>query len=112
MLSVQNHIKAFPSLHHGLCNGEFEPRLSGTDYCDFYHKPCGSKALIMAVVLDYQMRLVFTLKCPKCDVVDALKFSIDFPEVYDALENGDSKTLEFIRKTVFRISPNYWRCFR
>lgn len=103
----------FPAgMHHGVLSGEFEPRWTGTDYCDFYHKLCNSKALIMGVVLDYQMRIVFTVKCLKCGKVDALKFSIDFPEVYNALENSDSKTLELVRKIVFKLSPEYEKCVR
>lgn len=111
-VSVRSDLNFLAHLTHGNCTGEFEPRFTGTDYCDFFHKPCNTKALIMAVVLDYQMRIIFTVKCPRCETVDALKFSIDFPEVYDALENHNTEILEYIRKVIFRLSPGYAKCVR
>ena len=111
-VSVRSDLNFLAHLTHGKCSGEFEPRcIKESDYCDFYHK-CGTRALITAVVLDYQMRIVFTLRCPRCGTVDALKFSIDFPEVYDALENHNTEILEYIRKVTFHLSPGYAKCVK
>jgi len=62
-----------PIMHHGAVLAEFTIDLSGTDYFWFIHQPCNSRAEIIGILMDEQKRIIFTLKCPRCNRVDALK---------------------------------------
>ena len=91
-------------LHHGLCIEEFEPRWIGTDYFDFFHKPCANKPWhglsdITAVLIDNQGRIVFNLKCRDCSKIDALKTS---PQLFRSKEErlGEDELLK-----LFHLSP-------
>ena len=111
-VSLQNDINFRQAIFHGKCSGEFEPRFTGTDYFQFYHKPCNEVADITHVLMDHSMRIIFNLKCRKCGKQDALKCTPEFKEIYDALENKDYRILEYLRRQLFHLSPEYEKCLR
>jgi len=91
-------------LHHGLCTEEFQPRFIGTDYFDFFHKPCATKQWhglsdIIAVLIDNQGRVIFNLRCRDCSKIDALKTS---PQLFRNKEErlGENEVLQ-----LFHLSP-------
>lgn len=69
-------------IHHGSCDGKFEPRRSETDYFGFFHKPCADKqhkggSYIYAVLIDNSGRVIFNFECADCGSRDALKTRTD-----------------------------------
>ena len=102
-----------PVLHHGLSTGEFESVGTRTDYFFFQHKPCNELAEITRVILDSESRVIFNLRCKKCDSYDALKTKV-FSGVLWAEENPYERAdkTEAERKRRFMISPTYQKCIR
>lgn len=89
-------------LHHGLCSEEFAPSYVGTDYFEFFHKPCESFAYIMKILIDNTGRIIFNLKCSKCGKIDALK---------TLAKNDDTGKTRITAPTkVFQISPGLKSC--
>jgi len=105
-------------LHHGLCSEEFEPRFIGTDYFDFWHKPCANKEWhglcdITAILIDNQGRIIFNLKCRDCGAKDALKTS---PQLFKTREErlSESEVLQLFHlspKLKQRCRRHYWDDF-
>jgi hypothetical protein len=82
-------------MHHGSVEGakEFEPRYTGTDYFNFFHKPCANKehqgfSDIYAFLIDEQGRLIFNFKCKDCGAINALRTHTDW--------DNDKITIEHI----------------
>ncbi|MFC1755512.1 hypothetical protein ACFL96_19330 [Thermoproteota archaeon] len=59
-------------LHHGLCSEHFKPGFFGSDYFGFFCK-CKERADIYAVLIDERGRIIFNIRCNKCQVADAIK---------------------------------------
>ena len=103
-------------LHHGLCSEEFEPRYVGTDYFEFFHKPCINRewhglADITAVLIDNQGRIIFNLKCRDCGAKDALKTS---PQLFRTNRLSESEVLQLFHlspKLKARCRRHYWDDF-
>jgi hypothetical protein len=105
-------------LHHGLCTEQFEPRWIGTDYFDFWHKPCRNAEWhglcdITAVLIDNQGRIIFNLKCRDCGAKDALKTS---PQLFRSKEErlGENEVLQLFHlspKLKQRCRRHYWDDF-
>jgi Arc/MetJ-type ribon-helix-helix transcriptional regulator len=71
-------LNGLPFLHHGNCFGDFELKMSDTDYFFAFHKPCLEKqnhgyCEIYANLIDNSGRVIFNLQCIDCKAVDAVK---------------------------------------
>jgi len=103
-------------LHHGLCTEQFEPRWIGTDYFDFWHKPCRNAEWhglcdITSVLIDNQGRIIFNLKCRDCGKIDALKTS---PQLFRTNRLSESEVLQLFHlspKLKARCRRHYWDDF-
>lgn len=78
---LHNFVNGLPLLHHGSNFGEFETKMSGTDYFFAYHKPCRNKQNrgfcdIYAVLIDNTGRVILDLQCQDCKAVDAKKTQV------------------------------------
>jgi hypothetical protein len=102
-------------LHHGLISEEFEPRFIGSDYYNFWHKPCANKEWrglvdIIGVLIDNHGRVIFNLKCRDCGKIDALKTS---PQLFRTREQrlSESEVLNLFHlspKLKARCKPHWW----
>jgi len=82
---LHNFVNGLPLLHHGSSFGDFEIRMSGTDYFFAYHKPCRDKQHggfcdMYAGLIDNTGRVIFNLQCQDCKAVDAVKTHVPFGE--------------------------------
>lgn len=80
---LHNFVNGLPLLHHGSNFGDFEIKMSGTDYFFAYHKPCRDKQNggfcdIYAGLIDNTGRVIFNLQCRDCKAVDAVKTTVPF----------------------------------
>lgn len=73
-----NFVNGLPLIHHGASFGNFEPKISGTDYFFVYHKPCQGKGEggfsdVYACIIDAEGRIILNVQCQNCKAVDAIK---------------------------------------
>jgi Arc/MetJ-type ribon-helix-helix transcriptional regulator/DNA-directed RNA polymerase subunit RPC12/RpoP len=75
-----NFVNGLPLIHHGTSFGNFEPKISGTDYFFVYHRPCQRKGKggfsdIYACIIDAEGRIILNVQCQNCKAIDAIKTS-------------------------------------
>lgn len=73
-----NFVNGLPLIHHGASFGNFEPKISGTDYFFVYHRPCqikgkGGFSDVYACIIDSEGRIILNVQCQSCQAVDAVK---------------------------------------